>query len=79
MVEPDYPSAALRAKVEGQVEVEITADERGIPVAFRILSGNPLFHAAVLKVLPDWRFDRVLKEGRPVRAIYRMAIRFTIR
>ncbi len=77
-VAPEYPNLAVSARVEGDVPVRVTLDERGRLVHFEILSGHPAFFNEVNRVLPLWRFNPVKKDGRAVQATFEVVIRFTI-
>jgi len=78
IVKPDYPEIPRYAHIEGDVVVQLTADIKGVPVDFQIISGHPSFHDSVLKVLPRWRFEVVRQNGQAVQAVYRLVIRFTL-
>lgn len=65
---PAYPLLARMARIEGDVEVELTAEEaRGAVTGVKALSGHPLLQPAVLAAAKTWR----LKPGRSNRVTIR--------
>ena len=64
---PVYPLRARRAGVEGRVLVEFDIDEQGRVQNVQVLKAEPegFFERAVLKALPQWRYDQALStQGR---------------
>jgi TonB family protein len=62
---PRYP-AQLRGEVQGEVRVRVDVDSMGRPVmssASVVSSPNPMLSAAVLKVIPNIRFEPARSGG----------------
>lgn len=78
---PAYPREALRAGLEGTVVLQVTVDTLGNPVSVEIVSGSGhrvLDRAAREQVLRHWRFVPAMRDGRPVPAIGRIPVVFTL-
>lgn len=66
-VAPVYPEPARAAKQEGRVIVDLLVDEHGVVTEVRVAhSDNPVFDAAALAAVRQWRFKPGLDEGKPV-------------
>lgn len=78
---PAYPPAAIRGGLTGTVELEILVGTDGRPLEVRIVrsSGHHLLDQAARKiVLSQWRFHPAIRDGRPVQALGRVPIAFTL-
>lgn len=68
-VAPDYPPAALDARMEGVVVVELVVRKDGTVGDGKVLTCNhPAigFEEAALAATKQWRFEPALKEGLPI-------------
>jgi periplasmic protein TonB len=56
--EPEYPSGALRRRIEGQVTVEVSIDRTGSVRDAEVLDAQPagVFDDAVLRAVRRWRY-----------------------
>jgi TonB family protein len=77
-VAPTYPPQALSRGLEGEVRVRITVDTAGRVSDAEVLSGTPpgIFDQAALNAVRKWRFEPVVKGGRPIEASVATTIRF---
>jgi len=76
---PDYPALARDARQTGDVLVELTIDEQGVPIKWEVVElAFPVFLQPVLKVLPLWRFKPVRVQGQRLKAVFRLTFRFTL-
>lgn len=66
--QPEYPSVAQRRGIEGSVTVKLLIDEAGHVQQIRVLQvrGHSSFEEAVQAVLPRWRFEPAVHQGRRV-------------
>lgn len=65
-VQPEYPEAAQKAKLEGEVEVEFAVEPDGhVSRASVKRSSNELFSEPALKAVQRWTFEPALEEGKP--------------
>jgi len=77
-INPEYPQAARLANISGDVIIEVTIDENGKPIKWKVLDGHPCLVAASLDVLPRWRFIPVRFKGKKVQATFEVSMRFTL-
>ena len=67
---PRYPAQALRAGVEGSVNVRIELDANGVPTDVQVVerSGERSrdLDRAVVEEARKWRFEPAMKDGKPV-------------
>lgn len=79
-VEPLYPIIAKNIKMEGEVTLEATIDEEGIPKDIVTLTdlGYGLEEAAV-EALKKTTFYPAMKNGSPIRKRVTLRYRFTLR
>ncbi|MHB8913250.1 MAG: energy transducer TonB [Lysobacter sp.] len=78
---PRYPPEAIRGGLTGTVELEILVGTDGKPLEVRVVrsSGHRLLDQAARKiVLSQWRFLPAMRDGRPVQALGRVPIAFTL-
>jgi protein TonB len=78
---PDYPRAAIRARAEGTVllEVLVGIDGRPLEVTIRDSSGNRRLDAAARdQVLQAWRFRPAMRNGHAVQAIGLVPVNFRL-
>lgn len=76
--QPAYTDQARAAGVEGKVRVQLVVDENGAVVEARVLAG--LGHGldeAALAAARSWTFSPAVRCGRPSRATFTVAMRFT--
>ena len=73
-----YSSDALRERVSGLVEVELTIAADGSVQNPQILSGHPLLTRDVAETVSQWTFQSMRVNGRPVPRTTGMTLRFDI-
>jgi len=80
-IEPQYPSRALRAGIEGLVTVEFTIAVDGSVKDVDIVSADPpkIFDNEVLKAIKRWKFPPQTEAGKTVEKRARQDIRFTLK
>ena len=77
-VQPEYPARALAGKVEGWVELAFTVNEKGSVkgVTVQAASNPGMFDDAAVKAVSQWRYQPVLRDGRPIAVHSSVRIRF---
>jgi protein TonB len=77
-VAPTYPPQALSRRLEGEVRVRITVDTEGRVADAQVISGIPagVFDQAAVNAVRKWRFEPVVRDGRPIEASVATTIRF---
>jgi len=78
-VSPIYPDFAKRAHIQGAVLLLMTVDEQGQPIDVAILEGHPVFQETALQAARQWRFEPAKVDGRPVIAVFRLTLKFTLK
>ncbi|HKO56569.1 MAG TPA: TonB family protein [Thermoanaerobaculia bacterium] len=73
---PAYPDVDRRAKVEGDVEVEVVIDEQGNVAETRVLRApSRTLGEAVREAVTQWRFTPSQLNGRPVRVVFPVVVK----
>jgi len=75
-VEPVYPTAALSDHIIGTVVVHAHIDEQGKVTGVEVISGDRVFHQAVIDAVKQWTFSPAKKNGKPVASVYQISITF---
>jgi TonB family protein len=77
---PSYPRRAEQSGVEGWVEVEFTVTESGAVADVSVRAASPagVFDQATLSALLQWRYQPVMRDGRPIAQRARLRIRFAL-
>lgn len=78
---PRYPRGALRAGVEGTVEVQVDVGPDGVPtsVALASGSGNRELDRAAMDAVRRWRFRPAMANGQPTVGRVTVPIQFSMR
>jgi TonB family protein len=77
-VQPEYPEAALAAKISGAVQVRILVSEEGQVIEAEVISGPEPLHAAALAAAKQWTFKPIRLEKQPVKAEGVLSFNFTL-
>ena len=77
---PAYPDIARRAGVDGTVVLHITLGLDGRVEQAQVVRSTTLgvFDEAAREAVLKWRYEPARIDGRPVRAVFRQTIRFTM-
>lgn len=77
-IPPQYPTAALRRRQEGWVQVEFTVTSSGSVANARVLDADPprTFDRAALDAVQRWNFNPAMRNGAAVEATVRRRIEF---
>jgi periplasmic protein TonB len=78
-VAPVYPPLALSARLEGQVTLACVIDERGRVTSVSVVRGHPLFDAAAVAAVGQWRYNPPLLNGEPVSVLLEVIVDFRLR
>ena len=62
---PAYPTAASKAKVEGEVTVNALVGKDGNVLSATVVSGPPLLREAALNAVQQWQYHPYLVSGKP--------------
>lgn len=77
---PAYPPIALRAGIQGSVDVDLVINEFGRVEEFFIVNvvGHPLFGEETAKVIGKWRFPPPRVDGKKVRIKFLYTVNFKL-
>ena len=79
MPQPSYTRQAIRDNVTGTVVLRVVIDERGEVRVLKILRSIPeLDEEAIRVVESSWRFHPATKNGRPVKVLSDLIVRFNL-
>ncbi len=78
MVEPKYPEAALKAGMEGAVELRAVISSNGRVQQLTLVKGDPVFATPAVQAVRKWRFHPILVKGEPVETVYNLRVRFVL-
>ncbi len=78
-VEPSYPEAARKARMEGVVILEAIITASGAVEEVKVLkSVNPLLDAAATRAVQQWRYRPATLNGRAVRVYLTVTVTFNL-
>lgn len=77
---PQYPAAAARRRIEGNVTVEFTVNAQGETEDIKVVSSNPprTFDREAIRAVGGWKFKPAMKNGRPVPQRLRNTLNFSL-
>jgi len=79
-VMPVYPEKCREEKVEGLVILEVTSDKGGNVVDAKVLKDtHPELDRAAQRAIKQWRYELVIKNGKPIPAMFTVAVDFKLR
>ena len=78
MVEPVYPPALRRAKVQGDVVIDAVIDTEGNVVEEHTVSGNEFLVAAAMDALRQWKYEPTVLDGQVFPVHLRVTIAFRL-
>jgi len=77
-VTPRYPPLARDAHITGEVVIDAIIDEHGNVTEMKVLSGSPLFYAAALEALREWKYEPTYLNDEPVSVQLIVTIQFRL-
>jgi TonB family protein len=77
-VNPEYPSVAKAAGVQGAVQVTVVIDENGNVISSQPLNGHPLLREAAIKAANEWKFKPTQDGGQPTKVEGTLTFNFTL-
>ena len=75
-VDPVYPEAARKARVEGAVILEATTDTYGRVANVKVLRSIPLLDQAAIDAVKQWVYEPVVVDGKPVPMTFTVTVQF---
>jgi TonB family protein len=77
-VDPVYPEAARKARIEGIVIVEATTDIYGRVQDAKALRSIPLLDQAAIDAVKQWVYEPAIIDGKPIPISFNVTISFTL-
>ncbi|MDP2915400.1 MAG: energy transducer TonB, partial [Candidatus Aminicenantes bacterium] len=78
-VDPIYPEAARKARVEGVVIVEATIDIYGRVQSVKVLRSIPPLDQAAIDAVKQWVYEPAILNGKPILVSFTVTVRFTLK
>jgi len=76
--QPEYPSIAKMARVQGVVRLAAVISENGTIQDLRLISGPPLLVKSAMDAVSRWRYQPTLLNGDPVQVETEIDVNFTL-
>jgi protein TonB len=76
---PRYPVIAQASRLEGYVILDAVISQEGAVQEVRVLKSQPLFDAAAIEAVRQWRFTPTLLNGQPVPVVMTVTVVFSLR
>ena len=77
-VEPEYPSIAVNAQIEGVVILEATVDHTGAVRDARVLRSRGVLDEPAVNAVEQWRYEPLLLNGRPSPFVLTVTVSFSL-
>lgn len=78
IVQPEYPTMARQAGIEGTVVLKVTIDERGRVIRVVVLrSDSEVFNDAAIEAMQQWTFIPAEQSGNPVKSTVSIPLEFS--
>ena len=77
-VPPQYPEAAKKAKIEGQVILRAIISKDGDVENLKIVSGHPQLAPSAIGAVKQWKYRPYLQQGKPVEVETEINVNFTL-
>jgi len=74
---PEYSPMAKQMRIQGDVEVEVKISDSGDVADVKVVTGNPMLSAPVVKAVKDWKFTPFTEDGKAATAV--ATLRFTFK
>jgi periplasmic protein TonB len=77
-VQPDYPSIARQARVQGQVVLRAMISREGTIENLQVLNGHPMLVRAAVDAVRQWRYRPYVLNGEPVEVETEVKVNFVL-
>ena len=77
-VEPEYPSIAVNAQIEGTVILEATVDDAGKVRDARVLRSRGVLDEAAVRAVGQWRYEPLLFNGQQTPFVLTVTVTFSL-
>lgn len=76
---PSYPLLAEWGRIQGDVVVRVTINEKGVPIRTELQEGPEALRSETMRAVKLWRFGRGIFRGQKVNATFDMTFRYILR
>ncbi len=77
-IPPEYPEAAKKARIQGQVILKAIIGKDGDVENLQIVSGHPQLASAAIEAVKQWKYRPYLQQGKPVEVETEITVNFTL-
>lgn len=77
-VNPAYPQAARRGRIEGNVVLHVIISRPGDVSAVDLVCGHPLLAPAAIEAVKQWKYKPYLFNGKPVEVDTQIQVNFSL-
>lgn len=77
-VDPVYPEVAKKARIQGEVILEVEIDIYGRVKVVKVLRSIPLLDQAAIDAVRQWIYQPFIIDGKPRRAIFPVTVNFVL-
>jgi protein TonB len=77
-IPPEYPEAAKKAHIQGQVVLRAIISQDGDVENLLIISGHPQLVPSAIDAVKQWKYRPYLQQGKPVEVETEIDVNFTL-
>jgi protein TonB len=77
-VQPDYPTIARQARVQGQVVLRAMISREGTIENLQVLSGHSMLVRAAVNAVQQWRYRPYVLNGEPIEVETEVKVNFVL-
>jgi TonB family protein len=77
-VQPEYPQAAKKAGIQGEVKLRATIGKTGDVENLQIVSGHPQLAPAAIEAVKQWKYRPYTKNGQAVEVVTDIDVNFSL-
>ena len=75
---PSFPKEALKERIQGNVVIEVTTDEKGRVAKAQVMEGIPQLNEAALEAVKQWQYEVYYQDGEPTPATFTIVVKFKL-
>ena len=78
-VMPTYPLLATKARIHGEVVLDVDISKEGTVESLRAVSGHPMLIPAAIDAVKNWRYKPYVVDGKPVPVQTQVTVNFALK
>lgn len=75
---PTYPPLARKARIHGEVVLDVDISKEGTVESLKAVSGHPMLIPAAIDAVKNWRYKPYLVDGKPVPVQTQVTVNFSL-